>query len=191
MLSFIKKVSVGLILSFGIFTSISSQTKITGITMVAPPSPFKSDPMPAIKRMSSKWVALVPYAFIASNNAIVRFGSDRQWWGERKEGIVESIKRAKDNNMRIMIKPQIWMHGKWIGDMDYESESDWKEWEESYEEYIMTFVDIAIKYDVEMICIGTEIEIASKRREAYWRKLIKKIRDKYEGLLTYSSNWDS
>ena len=40
----------------------------------------------------------------------------------------------------------------------------------------MTFVDIAIENDVEMICIGTEFKVAVVEREEYWRQLIKKIR---------------
>ncbi len=186
-----KKFALIFLLSFSAFFASQSQSKITGITMVAPPQEFEKDPMPSIKKINSEWVAIVPYAFIASNDATVRFGSERQWWGERKEGVIRSIELAKANGLKIMIKPQIWMHGNWIGEMDFDVEDDWKEWEESYERYIMTFVDLAIDMDVEMICVGTEIEIASKKRESYWRKLISKIREKYNGEITYSSNWDS
>lgn len=159
--------------------------------MVAPPSTFHEDPMPEMKRVSADWVALVPYAFIPRNSPSVRFGSNRQWWGERKEGIVESIKLAKENNLKIMMKPQVWMHGKWVGDMDLETEDDWLIWEADYERYIMSFVDLAIETGVEMICIGTEFKIAAVKREEFWRRLIKRIRKDYNGLLTYSANWDS
>ena len=188
--------SMLIMLMFFIFINLHSQNnqstkKVTGMTMVAPPSPFNSDPMPAIKNTNSEWVALVPYAFIGRDDATVRFGSKRQWWGEREEGTIESIKLAKKNNLKVMIKPQIWMHGEWIGDMDHDNEADWKVWEESYEKYIMTFVDLAIEHDVEMVCVGTEIEKSAQKREKYWRGLIKKIRTKYDGQLTYSSNWDN
>ena len=172
-------------------TNLMGQEKVTGITMVAPPRPFESDPMPALKRLNSEWVAIVPYAFIGSNDASVRFGSSRQWWGERKEGVIKSVELAKANNLKVMIKPQIWMRGRWIGEMDYENEEEWRIWEDSYEKYLMSFVEIAEKMGVEMLCIGTEIEIASQKRENYWRDLIQKVKNNYSGLLTYSSNWDS
>jgi len=55
----------------------------------------------------------------------------------------------------------------------------------------MSFVDVAIEQDIEMICVGTEYRIAVQKREAFWRQLIKDIRARYKGLLTYSANWDS
>jgi len=171
---------------------ISQETdKIAGITIVAPPNPFKKDPMPALKRISTKWVALVPYAFISQKTPEVRFGSNRQWWGERIDGIKESIKLAKTNNLKIMLKPQVWMREKWVGEMDFDTEAEWQTWEQSYSEYIMSFVDLAIEMDIDMICVGTEFKIATIKREKFWRNLISQVRTKYTGLITYSSNWDS
>ena len=165
-------------------------SKITGITMVAPPRNFSKDPMPAMKELGAKWVAIVPYAFTPRNSANVRFGSDRQWWGEREDGIVESIRLAKKNGMKVMLKPQVWLHGSWVGEMDFETEEDWKIWEVDYENYIMSFVDVAVRMKVEIICIGTELKIAATKREEFWRDLIAKVRRRYDGLLTYSANWD-
>jgi len=42
-----------------------------------------------------------------------------------------------------------------------------------------------------MICIGTEYRISIREREAFWRDIIKEIRSRYKGQLTYSANWDS
>ena len=183
---------MSLLFAMNIFYTGLAQSKprIAGITIVAPPHPFDYDPMPALKKINTQWVAVVPYAFLSSGNPEVRFGSKRQWWGEREEGIIESIKLAKENGLKVMLKPQVWMRGEWIGDMDYESEEDWQIWEDSYEAYIMSFVDIAVKMGIDMICIGTEFKIASVKRESYWRELIKKVRQKYTGQITYSSNWD-
>jgi len=132
----------------------------------------------------------VVFAFNSISNPKVSYGSSGQWWGERKEGVVKSIQLAKAQGLKIMIKPQVWMHSTWVGDMDFRQESDWKIWEESFREYIMTFVDLAIEHDVEMICVGTEFRNAVKEREQFWRNLITEIRSKYDGKLTYSANWD-
>ena len=177
---------------FIVLGTIRSQDigKVTGITLVAPPRSFDQDPMLAIKNISAEWVAIVPYAFTPHNGSNVRFGSARQWWGEKKEGVVETIRLAQKNGMKVMLKPQVWMQGTWVGEMDFQTENDWQSWEIDYEKYIMTFVDVAVKMNVEMICIGTEFKIASVKREQFWRDLIAKVKSKYTGLLTYSSNWD-
>ena len=167
------------------------QEKIGGVTLVAPPRPFNTDPMIELKSVNANWVALVPYGFSRQGEANVRFGSSRQWWGERVDGIRASIQKAKDNGLKIMLKPQVWIPRSWVGEMDFESEDDWLTWEQSYRQYIMTFVQIAVEFDVDMFCVGTEYRIAVEKREKYWRTLISDIRDVYKGKLTYSSNWDS
>lgn len=165
--------------------------KIGGITMVAPPKAFEIDPMPNITEINSNWVAFVPYAFNSTDNPEVQFGSKRQWWGERKEGIVKSITLAKTHGLKVMLKPQVWMRGSWVGEMDYDTEEDWKIWERTYKDYIMSFIDVANEYNVEMICVGTEFRISVIKREQFWRDLIKEIRAVYNGKLVYSANWDS
>lgn len=90
-----------------------------------------------------------------------------------------------------MLKPQVYIGGGWIGDMDFDTEEKWKEWEKNYRDYIMDFVDVAAKHNVELFCVGTEYSIAVVKREKFWRELIKEIRKSYKGQLTYSANWDS
>ncbi len=168
-----------------------SAQKIDGITMVAPPQQFQSDPMEAIHQVNANWVAFVPFGFSDQKKPEVRFGYANQWWGESKEGIETSIKLAKAKGLKVMLKPQVWIYGGWVGDVDFKSDQDWKIWEESYRKYIMSFVEIAIEYDVDLFCIGTEYRKAVKKREEFWRTLIKDIRKDYKGKLTYSSNWDA
>lgn len=163
---------------------------IRGITFVAPPRAFDNDPMVPIKNINADWIALVPFASSGNGNPEVRFNSSRQWWGERPEGIIESTRAAHRRGLQVMIKPQVYVPGSWVGDVDYENETDWRIWEDSYRRYIMTYVNIAIKEGVEMLCIGTEYKIAVHKREAFWRQLIRDIRKNYSGQLIYSSNWD-
>ena len=168
-----------------------SQEKIDGITLVAPPREFSYDPMPQLTEVNADWVALVPYAFSRKEAPMVRFGTSRQWWGERKEGIEESIKLARKNGLKVMLKPQVYIPGGWVGEVDYQSEEDWRIWENSYRDYILSFVELAAKYEIEIFCVGTEYRISVVKREKFWRELIKEIRGLYKGKLVYSANWDS
>ncbi|HMQ06184.1 MAG TPA: hypothetical protein PKC30_02730 [Saprospiraceae bacterium] len=168
----------------------SHSQKMAGITVVAPPAPFHLNPFEEILTINARWIAIIPYAFTRPGEGEVRYNHRRQWWGETPEGIRESILKAKENGFRIMLKPQVYIPGSWVGDMNFTSEDDWHLWESTYEKYIMDMVCIAMELDVELFCIGTEYKWAATKREAFWRRLVTNIRDVYDGTLTYSANWD-
>ena len=167
-----------------------SKDTIRGITMVAPPRAFKEDPILPIKKINADWIAVVPYAFSRRNEPEIRWNPNRQWWGETPDGIRESIRVAHAKGIKVMLKPQVYVPRSWVGEVDYESEVEWRIWEDSYKRYIMAFLEIAIEEGVEMFCVGTEYKIAVKKREQYWRDLIEEIREEYDGKIIYSSNWD-
>lgn len=162
-----------------------------GITMVAPPSPIGQPDMDALKRVNTEWIALVPYGFSHSiNNPKINYNLSRQWWGEKQEGIEACISLAKKNNIKVLLKPQVYIHRAWVGDVTFDNEADWLAWEKEYSEYIHFYGEMAADNDVDMFCIGTEYKLAVQQRPEFWRKLIEDIRCYYSGKLIYSSNWD-
>jgi len=164
--------------------------KMRGISLVAPARPFTNNPMEPLNAIGTDWITIMPFAFSPVGEPRVSFNSARQWWGERPEGVVETIRLAKENNIKVMLKPQVWMHSGWVGDMTFEKEEDWKKWESEYTNFIMTFATIADSMNVEVFCIGTEFKLAAQKREKYWRGLIRAVKKVYNGKLTYASNWD-
>jgi hypothetical protein len=164
--------------------------KISGMTLVAPRDSFSSNPMTDLKEINCKWVAVVPYSFTPENQAKVHFGNHHQWWGETPRGAEATIRMAKQNGLKVMLKPQLWMHGSWVGALDFETEEDWLDWESEYRDYILTFAKIAQKTQAELFCVGTEFKISVQKREKFWRVLIAEVRAIYDGKLTYCSNWD-
>lgn len=164
--------------------------KMTGLSFVAPPNPFEKNPMPAVQAVGADWIAVIPFAYTLKGEASVHFNSNRQWWGERPEGVRETIQLAKEAGIKILMKPQVYFPGSWPGDLDFDNDADWSAWEKDYETYLMTFVEIAKEMEVEMICIGTEFKQSETKREQFWRDLIKKIRASYTGKLVYAANWD-
>lgn len=163
---------------------------IKGLSFVAPPRPFSDDPMISIKNVNAEWIAVIPYAFIPKDDHTVHYNENHRWWGESVEGAIATIQNAKAHNLKVMLKPQIWVRGSWIGDFDAGSPEKWKAWEETYETYLMTYARIAADHHADMICIGTEVKQSMKQRPEFWSALIQKIRNIYDGPLTYSSNWD-
>ncbi len=179
------------LLSLTSMSIMAQETPMKGITMVAPPREFQNDPIPDIVKVNAEWIGLVPFGFTRIGQTEVYFNSDRQWWGEKPEGVKKCVQLAHNQGLKVMIKPQVYIPRGWIGDMDFDTDEEWLSWEASYRVYIMEFAQVASAENAEMLCIGTEIRESAKKRPQFWRTLIKDIRKIYKGKLTYSANWDS
>jgi hypothetical protein len=169
----------------------SHAIQMAGLTMVAPPEPFPSDPYAHIQAVSANWVAVVPYAFTPPDKPYVRYNvKGMQWWGETPSGVVETIKLAREAGVSVMLKPQVYIPGAWTGNLSFEREADWSSWESDYDAYILQMAQIAEDEKVALFCIGTEFRASIAARPQYWSSLITKIKGIYHGKLTYSANWD-
>jgi len=165
--------------------------RINGLTAVATPDSFLTNPYPRLAETQANWVCLVPYGFSRMGQTALWYNVDRQWWGEKPEGVIHNIALARRQNLKVMLKPQVYVPGSWPGDLDFKTDAEWEAWEKNYTEFINFFLDLAIEYEVEMFCIGTEFKNSIKKRPAFWSKLISDLRCRYAGELTYSSNWDN
>lgn len=164
---------------------------IKGITVVAPPKEIGAPAFKKLKEIHTEWVSFVPYGFTKKGQTDIRYNLEWQWWGEKIKGVESCILEAKKQGLKVMLKPQVFINGGWIGDMDFATETEWKAWEKSYRIFIMDYLTLASKHQVEMFCIGTEFNIAIVKREKYWKELIKDARKIYKGKITYSANWDN
>ncbi len=169
----------------------SAVEKMHGLTFVAPPEPFAENPMKAVNAVGATWISVVPYAFTRLDMPNVRYAEHGgQWWGERPEGVRETIRAAHENGVKVMLKPQVYVPNGWTGALDFKTDEDWEQWEEAYVRYILRFAALADSTGAELFCIGTEFNNAIQKRPQFWTSVIKQIRTIYRGKLTYSSNWD-
>jgi hypothetical protein len=170
---------------------VSSGNKINGLTFVAPPEPFPTNPFPAVTSVGANWIAVIPYGFTRMDMPTVRYHeSGGQWWGESPAGARETIRLAHEAGVKVMLKPQVWIRGGWTGNLQFNNEADWASWESGYERYILRFAALADSMQTDMFCIGTEFRASIEQRPAFWHQLIQKVKAVYRGKLTYSSNWD-
>jgi len=167
-----------------------NKDKIDGVNFVAPPDEFKGNPMLNVKAVNADWIAVVPFGYTRLGEPSVRYNIEWQWWGEQLVGVKKTIEMAKANGLKVMVKPQVYIHGSWPGGLDFDSDAEWKKWEADYRSFILDFTKIAIETNAEMICIGTEFKISVVKRPQFWRGIIKEIRAQYDGKLIYASNWD-
>jgi hypothetical protein len=166
--------------------------KINGVSFVANKYKVAQEHIDAVIEVNANHAAVMPFGFIGDiDSPQIVHNTDHQWYGETKEGGRQYIEMLHKNGIKVMLKPQIWIrHGEFTGSLKLNSEEEWKGLEESYEDFIMTYAELAEETKSEIFCIGTELEQFVKHRPEFWMALIPKIKAVYKGKLTYAANWD-
>ena len=171
--------------------NIRPEQKIRGVSFSAPRREMAPDALVRASHTGANWVAVVPYAFVDPAHPRVAFDRERQFWGERTEGIAKTIEYARESRLSVLLKPHLWVRGQgWPGEFEPDTEEDWEMFLSGYREYILRFAHVADSMDVEMMSVGTEVDLVALARPDYWRSLIEEVRTIYGGRLTYAANWD-
>lgn len=170
----------------------SQEKKINGVSFVASREEVAQEHVQEVVNLNANHAAVMPFGFIRDlNSPELIFNTDRQWFGERKQGAKQYIQLLHQNGIGVMLKPQIWIwKGEFTGNLTMKTEEEWKILETSYKNFIITYAELAEETKVELFCIGTELAQFVQNRPEFWFKLIKEIRVIYKGKLTYAANWD-
>ncbi len=163
-----------------------------GVCFVAPKDKLTSNPFQPVKKLGANYVAVVPYAFCQQNKPRVNYDYARQWWGETVEGTQQTIRYAREKNLKVKLKPHLWVGGEgWPGSLSFENDDQLATWQSSYTDYILRFARMAEKMNVELFTIGTECKQLVRDHPEFWRSLIEKVKKVYQGEVTYQANWDN
>ncbi|EDM44243.1 hypothetical protein SCB49_04420 [unidentified eubacterium SCB49] len=168
------------------------EKKINGVSFVASRDEAAKEHVDAVASIHANYAAVMPFGFMRNpKTATIIHNTDRQWFGETEAGIIQYAEMLKQQNIAIMVKPQIWIsHGEFTGHLKMETEEEWKTFENSYSSFILTYAKAAQALNAEIFCIGTELEQFVINRPEYWLQLISEIKKIYTGKLTYAANWD-
>ncbi len=166
--------------------------KINGVSFVASRDSVTQENITPLLSLNANYAAIMPFGFIRDiEHPELIYNSERQWFGERLNGVEQYVKALHKNNIKVMIKPQIWVwRGEFTGEIKMNLEEDWLNLENSYKKFILDYARLAEKKHVEIFCIGTELENFIVHRPEYWRELVSEVRAVYSGKLTYAANWD-
>ncbi len=181
------------VLLIAIASCNGQEKKINGASFVASRVNVDSThTTPLVDKINANYAAVMPFGFFRDlENPIIHHNSKRQWFGERRGGTKQYAEALRKHHIKIMIKPQLWIgHGTYTGHIEMTSDSLWKQFEDSYTDFILVYADLAQEINADILCIGTELEKFVEKRPEYWNGLIKKIRKTYKGKLTYAANWD-
>ena len=187
--------SIGYLQAIYIFSQEKiSDERICGIHFFSK-NPLSESSIRELKGNHIKWLILVPYAYQRAYNVPNLKTSQYEGYefSERDEGIIQISEKAIQNDLKIAIKPHIWLRrnkdGKWRSEIDFEDESDWKQWKKQYENWILHCAELAQRVGAGIFCIGTELRTTVKKQPEFWHNLIEKVRKVYTGKLCYAANW--
>jgi len=164
--------------------------RLLGISFVAANEQVTEEDIRPITSLGATWVSLMPYGFVRESENIVLFNTPSHWWGESDIGLIETIELARYADLKIMIKPQVWFrHGEYTGAY-MPPDSARMVFEQSFEDFVLHYADLAEKVNADLYCIGTEWHKFIDTNPEFWHQLIVKVKQRYKGQLTYAANWD-
>lgn len=180
------------ILLFAVQSCETQSKKINGVSFVAANTEVSDKHVNPVVSVNANYAAVMPFGFIKDlKHPEIVYNTPRQWFGETVDGAKQYIQELRKKNINIMLKPQIWVwHGEFTGYIKMESEADWQVLENAYSKFILEYAMLGEELNVDIFCIGTELERFIENRPQYWEDLIKKIKAVYKGKLTYAANWD-
>ena len=170
---------------------LTSEEKWKGVCWVGSRQPLKGGELTQLKATGANALSQTPFGWQeAKNSPSIRWdmSNDRRWWGETPLGIEATLDSSNRHGMMNMLKPHLWVREGWVGEIEMETEADWKLWFENYQTFILDYARLAEKLKMPMLCVGTELEKTSSR-EKDWRKIITEVRKVYSGKITYAANF--
>ena len=112
-----------------ILTSCAGQhKKINGVSFVASNAAIENKNVQPVLNINGNFVALMPFGFIRDlKTPEVQYNTSRQWFGETKKGLEHYAKEFKNSNVKIMVKPHLWVsRGLFTGLIEMDSESKFR-----------------------------------------------------------------
>jgi hypothetical protein len=136
-------------------------------------------------------IALTPFGRVWSLDSL-RIEPDFEWRFEQSQrGVRTLTAQAKARGMRVLIVPHLWVEtGGWRGDIEFGSEERWHKYQRAYRTFVLRWAEVAEQDRADVLSIGVECKSWSGRFGPFWTQLIRDVRKRFHGQLTYSANWD-
>lgn len=146
----------------------------------------------SIKRMADlgvNAVSITPFTSMRDPKKPVPLRLWHNAGGENDESVIHATMTARSAGMRVMLKPHIWVSRSWPGEIEMQTTEDWDTFFRYYYQWLQHYAILAEMYNIELLCAGVEMGLATVGHEDRWRSMMKKIRKIYSGSIVYAPNW--
>ncbi len=142
-----------------------------------------------LRELGSNAVSITPFSYMPDPRKPNFLRYSRSPGEENDESVIHAALTAHRLGMRVMLKPHLWIHRGWPGDIEMNSETDWQKFFDFYYRWIRHYALLAEMYHIEAFSLGVEMAQTTLQQPRRWRNLIARIRPLYSGELTYAANW--
>jgi hypothetical protein len=97
-----------------------------------------------------------------------------------------AIRNAHQLDLRVLVKPQVFVPESWAGAIAMTTEDDWQRWFANYRNELSRIARIAAEEKADALVIGTELSATEHRPE--WNALIDAAREIFRGRLLYMAH---
>jgi hypothetical protein len=143
-------------------------------------------------QMGATWVSLTPFGRVESLRSAQVSLEFEAPFEENRRNIVRGIEMAHERGLKVLLVPHLWVEsGGWRAEIDPGSDEGWRTWARSYQQFLLTWAEVAAETHTEMLSVGVELRswVTTERATSFF-PIIAAVRKVYPGLLTYSANWD-
>lgn len=142
-------------------------------------------------RLGATWVSVTPFGRIWDLKSTTIDPVFEAPYRQNAEGITKLVEMAHARGLRVLLIPHLWVEtGGWRAHIDPGTEEGWTTYIANYTDFVLRWAKVAEAAHVDAVSIGVECLSWSTQRGADWSRLIRRVRDNFSGLLTYSANWD-
>lgn len=137
------------------------------------------------------WVSITPFGRIWSLDSTDILLDFEAPVDDNRAAVGRAIEQAHARGLRVLLVPHLWVETTgWRGEIEPGSPERWSEYIDSYERFLAHWTDVAAEHHADMLSLGVECKSWSGRFGERWTRMIRGVRAHYDGLVTYSANWD-
>lgn len=133
----------------------------------------------------TNWLIVIPQWYQDNMDS-----TDIEPWAERTptdKSVRHLVRLAHELGLQVMLKP--FVDPKVPGWRARFEPSDWAAWFRSYTRFIDHYASLAAEEHCEGLSVGVEYSTSDAAQPARWRAVIRSVRARFRGLLTYSADW--
>ena len=154
-------------------------------------TPYSAALLDELARLGSTWISITPFGRLWSlSSTSIQLDFEAPYADNRAQ-VARMIAQAHARGLKVLLIPHLWVEtGGWRGEIDPGSAEGWQAYQSSYRAFVLGWAELAAEAGADAFSIGVECKSWSGRFDASWRALIDAVRARFDGLLTYSANWD-
>jgi hypothetical protein len=144
------------------------------------------------RAMGATWVSLTPFGRVWDLHGTGVDLSFEAPFEQNRAAVLAAIRQAHARGLKILLVPHLWVEtGGWRALIDPGSDDAWSAWASSYRRFLLAWAEVAREGSVELLSVGVELRSwVTTARASLFSPIVREVRDRYPGLLTYSANWD-